>query len=60
VQIHGITPEQVHAQFDDVTLGPGPVNFTLDGPGVSVNKVVDHKHLVPVHNCPATIFVPMR
>jgi polygalacturonase len=60
VQVHGITPEQVHAQYDDVTLGPGPVNFTPAGAGVTVAKVTDRGHLVPIHNCPATVFVPMR
>jgi len=60
VQIKGLKPEQVHAQFAKVTIGPGMVNFTPTGEGVTVDKVVDKQHLVPTHGCPASSFPAMR
>lgn len=60
VIIKGLKPEQVHSQFSKITLGPGMVNFTPTGKGVTVDKVVDRKRLVPTHGCPATAFPPMR
>jgi polygalacturonase len=60
VQIMGITPAQVHGQFAHLKIGPGSVNFTLSGEGVSIDKVVDRQHLVPIHNCPVASFLPMK
>jgi polygalacturonase len=60
VIIKGLKPEQVHSQFSKITLGPGMVNFTPAGEGVTVDKVVDRKQLVATHGCPATAFVPMK
>jgi polygalacturonase len=39
VQVEGIKPEQVHSQFTTATIGPGPVNFTLTGTGVTLNPI---------------------
>jgi polygalacturonase len=60
VMIKDIAPAQIHGQFAHLTLGPGPVNFALGGEGVTTGKVMDRQHLVPIHNCPAAVFPPMR
>jgi len=36
------------------------VNFTPTGEGVTVEKIVDGKRLVPSHGCPTTAFPQMQ
>jgi hypothetical protein len=38
VIIDGITPAEVTAEYTQVTLGPGNVNFTPSGTGVTVTN----------------------
>jgi polygalacturonase len=40
VIVDGISPAAVHAQYANVTLGPGPVNFTPSGSWVAVTNGV--------------------
>ena len=38
VEVDGVVPADVEAQFGAFTVGPGAVNFTPQGSGVTVNK----------------------
>jgi len=60
ILITGIQPEQVQARFAQLTLGPGPVNFTPAGDSVTITKLSDHGHLTPTHACTARSFPPMQ
>jgi polygalacturonase len=39
VRIADIKPTQVHSQYTTATIGPGPVNFTLAGTGVTLDPI---------------------
>jgi hypothetical protein len=49
IQVDGLTPERVKAEFANIKLGPGPVNFSPSGPQVTV---ADHRGGgAPVYDC---------